>query len=79
VLLKLGDQDIPFHSEFRFYITTKLPNPHYLPELSIKVTIINFTVTMVGLEDQVIHFNLSYWQKLSDLKDWIWKKNALPS
>lgn len=54
MLLKLGDQDIPFHSEFRFYITTKLPNPHYLPELSIKVTIINFTVTMVGLEDQLL-------------------------
>ncbi len=51
VLLKLGDQDIPFHNDFRLYITTKLPNPHYLPELSIKVTIINFTVTMVGLED----------------------------
>ena len=78
MLLKLGDQDIPFHSEFRFYITTKLPNPHYLPELSIKVTIINFTVTMVGLEDQVIHFNISYWQKLSDLKDWIWKRSELP-
>ena len=78
MLLKLGDQDIPFHSEFRFYITTKLPNPHYLPELSIKVTIINFTVTMVGLEDQVIHFNISYWQKLSDLKDWIWKRSVLP-
>lgn len=23
--------------DFRFYITTKLPNPHYLPETSVKV------------------------------------------
>jgi len=51
VLLKLGDQDIPYNNDFRFYITTKLPNPHYLPELVIKVTAINFTVTSVGLED----------------------------
>lgn len=51
MLLKLGDQDIPYNSDFRFYITTKLPNPHYLPELVIKVTIVNFTVTESGLED----------------------------
>ncbi len=30
----------------QLYITTKMPNPHYLPEVCIKVTIINFTVTM---------------------------------
>lgn len=45
LLLKLGDQDIPYNNDFRFYITSKMPNPHYLPELVIKVTLINFTVT----------------------------------
>lgn len=53
-ILKLGDSDIPYSNDFRFYITSKLPNPHYLPELSIKVTIINFTVTPKGLEDQLL-------------------------
>ena len=38
----------------RFYMTTKLANPHYLPEVCIKVTIINFTVTKSGLEDQLL-------------------------
>jgi hypothetical protein len=30
----------------QLYITTKMANPHYLPEVCIKVTLINFTVTM---------------------------------
>eukprot|EP00397_Hematodinium_sp_SG-2012_P000140 GEMP01000140.1.p1 GENE.GEMP01000140.1~~GEMP01000140.1.p1 ORF type:complete len:2733 (+),score=458.69 GEMP01000140.1:292-8199(+) len=53
-LLHLGDQDIPYSDEFGFYITTKMANPHYLPEICIKVTIINFTVTLNGLEDQLV-------------------------
>ena len=53
-LLRLGDQDIPYSHEFKFYLTTKLPNPHYIPEICIKTTIINFTVTPKGLEDQLL-------------------------
>lgn len=30
-ILRLGDQDIPYSMEFKFYMTTKLPNPHYIP------------------------------------------------
>jgi len=50
-VLKMGDQEIPYSMDFKLFITTKLPNPHYLPEICIKVTIINFTVTREGLED----------------------------
>lgn len=32
-------------------MTSKMPNPNYLPEVFIKVSIINFTVTFDGLED----------------------------
>lgn len=42
---------MPYNADFKFYITTKLSNPHYLPEVCIKVTLINFTVTPDGLED----------------------------
>ncbi|KAF6774187.1 hypothetical protein AHF37_07990 [Paragonimus kellicotti] len=53
-VIKLGDAVIPYHEDFRFYITTKLPNPHYKPEVSTKVTLVNFTLSPDGLEDQLL-------------------------
>lgn len=35
-------------------MTTKLRNPHYLPELAVKVTLINFMITSDGLKDQLL-------------------------
>lgn len=35
-------------------MTTKLPNPHYAPEVCVKVTLLNFAITMQGLEDQLL-------------------------
>jgi len=53
-LLRLGSEDVPYNDSFQFFITTKMANPHYLPEVCIKVTVINFTVTLDGLEDQLV-------------------------
>jgi dynein heavy chain len=53
-LVRLGDADVDWDPAFRLYLTTKLANPHYLPEVCIKVTLINFTVTTKGLEDQLL-------------------------
>ncbi|XP_029005758.1 dynein axonemal heavy chain 1 [Betta splendens] len=53
-VLKLGDSVIPYHGSFKLYMTTKLPNPHYAPEVSSKVTIINFTLSPSGLQDQLL-------------------------
>ncbi|KAG8128294.1 hypothetical protein E2320_015160, partial [Naja naja] len=54
IVLKLGDTVIPYHDDFNLYITTNLPNPHYTPELSTKLTLINFTLSPSGLEDQLL-------------------------
>ena len=35
--MKLGENVIEYSKEFKFYITTTLRNPHYLPEVSVKV------------------------------------------
>nr|CAD7588833.1 unnamed protein product [Timema genevievae] len=54
LLIRLGDSDVDYDDKFRLYLTTKLSNPHYLPEICIQVTIVNFTVTPSGLEDQLL-------------------------
>uniref|UniRef100_UPI00398EE5C8 dynein axonemal heavy chain 1 isoform X2 n=1 Tax=Pristiophorus japonicus TaxID=55135 RepID=UPI00398EE5C8 len=53
-VIKLGDAIIPYHEDFKMYITTKLANPHYTPEISTRVTLINFTLSPSGLEDQLL-------------------------
>ncbi|OMJ81675.1 hypothetical protein SteCoe_17784 [Stentor coeruleus] len=52
--LHMGDMDIEYDTKFKLYMTSKLSNPHYLPEVSIKVNLINFTVTIEGLEEQLL-------------------------
>lgn len=68
--MRLGDTDVPYSHEFKLLITTKLANPHYLPEICIKVTLINFTVTPEGLEDQLLVDVVKYEQpELEQQKD----------
>mmetsp|Transcript_18885 Transcript_18885/g.22437 ORF Transcript_18885/g.22437 Transcript_18885/m.22437 type:complete len:4042 (-) Transcript_18885:161-12286(-) len=53
-VIKLGDKELDYSKEFRFYITTKLGNPHYTPEVSTKANIVNFSVKQEGLEAQLL-------------------------
>ena len=53
--IKLGDKDdVEYDDNFRLYLQTKLTNPHYQPEVAAQTTLVNFTVTEKGLEDQLL-------------------------
>ncbi|KAA3680725.1 dynein heavy chain, axonemal, partial [Paragonimus westermani] len=53
-MIRLGENVIEYSRDFRLYITTKLRNPHYLPEVAVKVSLLNFMITLEGLEDQLL-------------------------
>jgi dynein heavy chain len=52
--IKLGESTQDYDDNFKLFMTSKMPNPHYPPEVCIKVTLINFTVTFEGLEEQLL-------------------------
>lgn len=41
---------IDFSDHFMLFMTSRLGNPRFSPELAAKTTIIDFTVTLLGLE-----------------------------
>ncbi|KAE8738437.1 hypothetical protein FOCC_FOCC016088 [Frankliniella occidentalis] len=52
--ISLGDNIVEYHPAFKLYMTSRLRNPHYLPDVFNKVTIVNFALTVEGLEDQLL-------------------------
>lgn len=53
-MVKFGEDTINFDNKFKLFMFTKVANPNFLPEIFIRVNIINFTVTFEGLQEQLL-------------------------
>jgi dynein heavy chain len=53
-VIKFGEAEIEYNDNFKFFITTKLRNPHYMPSNTKRVCLLNFMITPEGLQDQLL-------------------------
>jgi dynein heavy chain len=54
--MQFSGKSLEVHPNFKLYMQTKLSNPNYPPEIQAEAVLINFTVTEVGLGDQLLAY-----------------------
>ena len=59
----LGDKEVDYDPSFRLYLNTKLSNPKYTPAHFSRCMVVNYTVTMKGLEDQLLSVIVGFERK----------------
>ncbi|XP_019718448.1 dynein heavy chain 10, axonemal-like [Hippocampus comes] len=62
-VVMLGDKEVDFDPNFRLYLNTKLGNPKFSPSVFGKAMVINYTVTLKGLEDQLLSVIMGFEKK----------------
>ncbi|CAH8459226.1 unnamed protein product [Dicrocoelium dendriticum] len=53
-IIMLGDREVEYDRNFRLYLVSKLSNPHFSATLYSRALVINYTVTLTGLEGQLL-------------------------
>ncbi|KAI5711239.1 hypothetical protein M8J75_015345 [Diaphorina citri] len=52
--IRLGEKTVPYDKNFRLFMTTKISNPHYPPEVFANTAIVNFAIKEEGLEAHLL-------------------------
>ncbi|XP_055685262.1 dynein axonemal heavy chain 8-like [Lutzomyia longipalpis] len=58
--VSIAGKEVTWNDNFRLYVATKMENPHYSPEISTMVNIVDFKVTLTGLENQLLSRVIRY-------------------
>ena len=48
--IEIGNKLCEYNDAFTFCMVTRLPNPHFSPEVQARTMVVDFTVTQLGLE-----------------------------
>ncbi|CAL8247788.1 unnamed protein product [Merluccius merluccius] len=62
-VIVLGDKEVDYDPNFKLYLNTKLANPKYSPSVFGKAMVINYTVTVKGLEEQLLSVIVGFERK----------------
>ena len=54
--IRLGDSTVEYNEEFRLFITTKLPNPHYSPEICVQARCWKYMKYETDLQLMILSF-----------------------
>jgi dynein heavy chain len=66
----MGNKLLAYNENFRMFITTKIKNAHYDPEIIKWTTVVDFTIQEEGLEEQLLTILVSMENSnLEELKE----------
>jgi len=54
MLIRVGQKYLEYSPNFVLYLQTSLANPHFKPEVVAQASVVNFTITSEGLQEQLL-------------------------
>ncbi len=66
--IKIDGEELEYSLDFKMFCLTKVANPSFSPELSAQTTVIDFSVTREGLEQQLLSYVIQNEQPQLEVK-----------